>query len=29
MVAETLEGELIDVGPLLDQDALVWFWAPW
>lgn len=27
--ATTVEGASFDLGPLANQDLVVWFWAPW
>lgn len=24
-----IDGEVVDVGPVMQQDSLLWFWAPW
>lgn len=29
LVMDTITGGQIDVGDLLGQDAVLWFWAPW
>lgn len=29
LISQALDGEIVDVGPVLQQDSMLWFWAPW
>lgn len=29
LIAETIDGQQIDFVDMLDEDAVLWFWAPW
>ncbi len=29
LIADTIDGQQIDFVDVLDEDAVLWFWAPW